>query len=242
MKSQDQPAHVEFALRSRGTLPEIITEANLETLNSGLRFLFARLREARQQFESEGDGGRKGALTALAATWMFIVLFEGPRSQSLQVPILCLQDALACLEKGLVLPMVKPAPRCGRAPSSDARAALRGCAAGTVQRLLQTGLKSQDANLAVANKLSQLGIRPERGSGEITDRTVRTWCEEVASDVGRHGTAAEVYESMFTSAEVDRFSALPVDQARSHALNSFADFVQAIFPLLVENKPVNPPI
>jgi hypothetical protein len=61
-ESKDLPPQ-EFLLQSRGTLPEFITEADLETLNSGLRFLFAHLRDARQQFENEADGGRFAAVT-----------------------------------------------------------------------------------------------------------------------------------------------------------------------------------
>jgi hypothetical protein len=232
VQSQDQPAHVEFALRAQGTLPEIIAEPSLETLNRGLRFLFARLREARQQFESEGDGGRRGAFTALAATWMFIVLFEGTRSESLQVPILCLQDALASLEKGLVLPIVRPARRRGRPPSSEMRAHLRGLAAGTVRRLMQTGLNRQDAFRAVAERLSQLEVQPERGAGRVTPDTVRHWYDEVAADVGRHGTEARMFDSMFAADEDSRLSALPPVQARSHALACLAGWVQATFPAL----------
>jgi hypothetical protein len=233
---------LEFVNQHAGSLPEAVAENDLDTLNLGLHCLFADLRGAQKLYREKGDNGRAGASAALGACWRFVMLFKGPLGEGLHVPILNLHASLQALDHGLVEPIFRPIPCSGRAPSSDARAALRGCAASTVQRLLQTGLKSRDANLTVANKLSQLGIRPERGSGEITDRTVRTWCEEVASDVGRHGTAAKVYESMFTSAEVDRFSALPVDQARSHAISSLAGFVQAIFPEAVENKPAIPPI
>jgi hypothetical protein len=230
VQSKDQPAHVEFALRAQGTLPEIITEPDLETLNRGLRFLFARLREARQQFENEGDGGRRGAFTALAATWMFIVLFKGPRAESLQVPILCLQDALASLERGLVLPIVKSARRRGRAPASEAHAHLKGYAAGTVERLRQKGLNRQDAFRAVAKRLSKLEVRPERGAGKVTADTVRHWYDEVATDVGRHGTAARMFDLMFTADEDSKFSALPTVQARSHALALLTGWIQAISP------------
>jgi len=143
----------------------------------------------------------------------------------LHVPLLNLHASLEALDNGLVEPILKPVPRRGRAPSSEARAALKGCVAGTVQRLLRTGLNQQDANLAVAKLLTRRGVRPERGSGgEVTVNTVRHWCEEVAADVGRRGTAAKMYASMFMPAEVDRFSALPLDQARSHALGSLARF------------------
>jgi hypothetical protein len=195
VRSQEKPPHVEFALRAQGTLPEIITEANLETLNLGLRFLFARLREARQQFESEGDGGRKGAFTALAATWMFIVLFEEPCAESLHIPILRLQDALVSLEQNLVLPIVERVRRPGRARSSVVHASLRGHAAGTVRRLMQTDLDAPEAYRAVAKVLTRRGVKAERGSGKITADTVRHWCvDELPADVGRHGPAAWMYD------------------------------------------------
>ena len=82
-----------------GTLPETIGEADLEKLNLALGFLFSQLREARAQFEQKGDNGRLGACNALGALWQFITLFRAPYAQSLQVPILRLQDALASLEQ-----------------------------------------------------------------------------------------------------------------------------------------------
>ena len=168
------------------------------------------------------------------------MLFKGTLAETLHVPILNLHASLEALDNGFVGPILKPVPQCGRAPSTDARAALKGCVAGTVQRLLRTGLSRQDANVVVAKQLTRLGVRPERGSaGEVTADTVRHWCEEVAADVARLGTAAMMYDSMLTRAEIDRFSALPQDQARSHALNSLAGFVQAIFPEILERKPVN---
>jgi hypothetical protein len=226
-----------------GSLPEAVAEDDLDTLNAGLRFLFDDLRSAQRLYQEQGDSGRAGACAALGAIWRFLMLFRGPLAETLHVPILNLHASLQALDNGLVKPILKPVPRRGRAPSDDARAALKGCVAGTVQRLLRTGLSRQDANVAVAKQLTRLGVRPERGSaGEVSVNTVRHWCEEVAIDVGRYGTAATMYDSMFSRAEVDRFSALPLDQARSHALDSLARFVQAIFPEAVERKPVNPPI
>jgi hypothetical protein len=229
----------EFVLEHAGSLPEAVAEGDLDTLNSGLRFLFADLRSAQRLYHEEGDNGRAGTSAALGAVWRFVVLFKVPLAETLHVPILNLHSSLQGLENNLVEPILKPVPRLGRAPSSDARAALKGCVAGTVERISRTGLSRQDANLAVAEQLRELGVRPERGLGDVTDDTVRHWCDEVATDVGRHGTAANVYDSMFTPAEVDRFSALPLDQARSRALGSLADFVQAISPARLEEKPVN---
>jgi hypothetical protein len=81
-------------------------------------------------------------------------------------------------------------------------------------------------------------MRAEKGSGEITARTVRRWCEEVASDVGRHGIAALMYDSVFAEVERQKLSALPLDQARHHALVSLGDYVRMSFP---PKNPLNPP-
>jgi hypothetical protein len=108
---------------------------------------------------------------------------------------------------------------------------LKGTAAGTVKRLLQAGLDRKRALEVVAKALTEQGVRPERGSGTITGNTVRHWCDEVAEDVGRRGTAATAYDSMFTAQEIERFYAYPSNQTREDfALASLADFVRQIFP------------
>jgi hypothetical protein len=229
---QEQPPYREFLDRNQGTLPEFIGKTHLDTLNSALGFLFARLREARRLFDQEGDNGRTGAFTALAAAWMFIVLFKEPLAESLQVPILRLQDALFGLDNNLVSPIVKPIRRRGRAPSSQAHATLKGHAAGTVRRLVDTGLGRVDAYKAVAKKLTDLGLRAERGPGWITATTVKNWCDEVSSDVSLRGTPALTYDSMFARPEEQRFSAMPKVQARRFALDSLAGWVHSVFPEL----------
>ena len=230
-QSGDAPPHVAFLIRAQGSLPETIAESDLETLNLGLGFLFARLREA-QKYHDEADGGRAAAATALGAMWQFIVLFKSPLTELLHVPILKLQDALAALGQNNVLSILKPVPRPGRAPSSDAYAALQGHAAGTVMRLRKTGLDPKQAYALVAKDLAKLGVRPQRGTNAITANTVRHWCDEVASDVGRHGTAATVYDPMFTAEEDTRFDALPPAKAQLFALASLRQFVQENFPPL----------
>jgi hypothetical protein len=229
--SSIKPSHVEFECQNRASLPEVITEDNLQILNEGLRHLFDRLREARRQFDSEGDDGRVGAFTALAATWRFISLFKEPFAECLQVPILHLQQAVALLENNVALPILKPVPKGGRAVSSYSRAALRGCAVGTVQRLLDNGMSPGEAHQAVAQVLDHLGIRPERGGGKITGTTVRHWCDDVATDVGRHGMAAFKYDTMFTRSKREKLSASPNDDAKLYdALDELAAYVEALLP------------
>ena len=230
IRSGDVQPGLDFLERSKGTLPETITESNLGTLNEGLGFLFAQLREARRRYDEEGDGGRAGAFMALGAMWKFIVLFDRPHAEQLHTPILSLLDALATLEENNVLPIVKPVPRRGRAPSSHGHAALKGQAAATVKRLTQAGMPLKEAHKAVARELNKLGVRPERGSGPVTPNTVRNWCDEVASDVGWHGTAALMYADIFTDEEQKRFSALSKVDAKRFALASLGGFVRAVFP------------
>jgi hypothetical protein len=55
-----------------GILPDQIGETELDALNSALESLFTKLREAKTQFEQDGDNGRLGAFTALGAFWKFI--------------------------------------------------------------------------------------------------------------------------------------------------------------------------
>ncbi len=59
---EEQPPNLQFLKRYQGTLAEIIRGSDLVVLNAALNFLFTRLREARRQFEQEGDGGRLGRL------------------------------------------------------------------------------------------------------------------------------------------------------------------------------------
>jgi hypothetical protein len=231
-----EPPFLEFLHRAQGTLPEVIAQTNLDTLNRALGLLFDHLRQARLQFE--GGDERHAAFTALGAISRFVVLFNASRSEGLHVPVVQLQSALADLENNLVSPMLKPVLRSGRSPSGHARAALKGYVAGTVERLLQTGLGQREAHLQVAKLLKSVGARAERRSGDITATTVRHWCREVASDFGRHGIAALMYDSMFTEVERRKFSALPPDQARHHALVSLGDYVQMSFPF---KNPLKPP-
>jgi hypothetical protein len=216
--------NLDFAWRMRGSLPETITSHHLEILNAGLRFFFTDLRSALAEF---GDNQRHGAVIALGALMRFIALFEGPIAERLDVPVLALRGALFGLDDKIVEPLLRPVAGPGRSRSSIAREALKGQVAATVQRLLQTGVAVVDARERVAEELGKLGVRPERGSGDVTDNTVRHWCDEVDADTGRRGAAAIIYDSMFTSEEIERFTALPSNQARQDlALASLTAFIR----------------
>lgn len=182
-------------------------------------------------------------MKALGALMRFIILFEPLAAERLDVPIFVLRGALFGLDKNIGDPLLAPVGRGpGRSRSSEVRKALKGQVAATVQRLLQAGVAVVDARQRVAKELGKLGVKPERGSGDITPNTVRHWCDEVAADVGRSGGAARIYEMMFSNEENSRFKALPTDQARRDlALASLAAFVREVVPQGIQN-PVIPPI
>jgi hypothetical protein len=220
--------NLEFALHIRGALPETIRSVDLDVLNAGLRFFFADLRAARRDF---GDNQRHGALKAVGALIRFIAIFETPLGELLHVPALVLHEALFGLEDNIVKPMLRPVKKRGRSRSSMAREALKGHVAATVQRLLQAGISTPNAQRLVAKELLALKLKLERGSGDVTATTVRHWCDEVAEDVSRSRVAAAVYDRVFAKDEVRRFEALPSDQARRHlALASLAAFVREVLP------------
>ena len=83
--SDENLKHLVFLEHHRGTLPDAVSEADLEVLNPALDLLFSRLREARRQFTHDGDCGRLGAFTALGALWQFVVLFERAHARLIEV-------------------------------------------------------------------------------------------------------------------------------------------------------------
>ena len=222
---------VDFIDRMKGTLPEALTARDLKALNAALSFFFADLRWAWALFQASERHGRAGPFLALGAMWRLIALFKQPFAENLHLPILRLQDALTALDDNEVAPMLKPVPRRGRARSTGVRLALRGYAAGTVERLMQAGVERQQACEQVAKALTRLDIRAERGRRKITTDTIRHWCDEVSADVSRKREAAIVYDDMFTDCERRRFSALPSNQARrSRAIASLTHWIWAVFP------------
>jgi hypothetical protein len=217
-------ANLDFAKRMAGTLPEAIRSKDLEVLNPGLEFFFADLRAARRE-----SNQRHGAIIAVGALMRFIVLFKTPLSELLHVPAQVLHEALLSLDDNIVKTSLEPTKKRGRSRSSIAREALKGHVAAAAQRLLQAGMSTTGAHRLIAKELKKLGVKPERGSGDLTATTVGHWCDNVAEDVTRTGGAAHIYDSIFTEDEVKRFKALPSDQARKAlALTSLAGFVREV--------------
>jgi hypothetical protein len=200
---------IEFFTHNKGTLPEVITSSELQTLNSALRFLFASLREIRPLYQNaEAEDRRRAICVALSFYCRFIQLFQKPLEEELDVPILHLTDALVGLNDNLVSPILQTIPKKGRSKSSDAHNALKGLVAATVTYLCENGFRAENAHNALAQWLNKLGVRSERGSGDITPTTVFNWCNEV-SKLGETSTAtaAIMRNEMLAASERERLAA-----------------------------------
>jgi hypothetical protein len=208
-KEPKSDVYVEFFTRCKGTLPEVITPSELEILNSALSSLFAPLREIRQLYQKpEAKDRRLAICVALSFYCRFIQLFQKPQEEGLDVPVLHLIDALAGLNDNSVSPILQTIPKKGRSKSSDIHNALKGLVAATVTYLCENRFPTADAHKAIAQWLNKLGVRSERGSGDITSDTVRNWCAEVSS-LGKTSTAtaAMMCNEMLAESERKRLAA-----------------------------------
>ena len=212
---------IEFFTRHKGTLQEDITSSELEILKSALKYLFAVLREIRPLYQNaEVKERRRAICNALAFYCRFIQLFKKPLEEGLDVPILHLNDALVGLNDNLVLPILQPIPKKGRSESSEVHNALKGLVAATVIYLCENGFRKPDAHKTVAQWLNKLEVRSERGSGDITAKTVRYWCAEVPS-LESTATAAIMFNKMLAESERKLLAAAavtPEDAARNRLI------------------------
>jgi hypothetical protein len=100
------------------------------------------------------------------------------------------------LDDGEVHPLLQKPRHLGRGRgyASAGRESLKGMVAFTVDGLCASGMPLKDARESVARVLRKQGVTAARGSGEVDERTVRGWCEDVAADFGRHGEAAQTFD------------------------------------------------
>jgi hypothetical protein len=161
-----------------GSLPETIGSNDLDGLNQKLETLLEGLRVARS-LPAGDTRGRLSAVVALGAVCTFLMSFRLVLAEGLHVPLLNLHGALLALNENNIEPILKPVKRTGRAVSSPQRFNLIGIAIGSALRLEWTDMGPAAANEAIAAKLTALGVKPTRGRGGVTGRTVRGWRERV---------------------------------------------------------------
>ena len=193
------------------------------------------LREAQSEF-AKGNH-LDGAYRALLAVSAFLSLFGPVKQEGLSTPLAALESALWALDEGVVEPILKPTRRArsGRARSSVLYQELKGAAVYVVHRLHRLGLEQKKARAIVAAELRSIGVKPDRGSGEITARTIRWWCEEVAADVGRQGVAARRSHALLSHPGNKALENMPREAAKSYLRSRLRFFITTI-----GGKPANP--
>jgi hypothetical protein len=173
-----------------------LSPEQIQALHQAFDFLYSGLREAKRLFETNDDSGREGAIHSVEIVIKFLSLFKPVLAEALHAPLGRLHADLIALNDGTRPAMLRPIPRSGRAPASSAYDAFKGVSVFTVRRLEATGMDPTTARKTVAAQLVKLEIRParrgsSRGSGQISERTLRGWQEEIAADVGCHMTPCQ---------------------------------------------------
>jgi hypothetical protein len=206
-----------------GILPDNIGSDELTYLNEGIHFLFHELREAAELHRSGINGGRDGVSHAVRTVTAFLMLFRTVNNEGLQAPLALLADALEALNSNLIEPMMKPVTRSGRAPASAGRQSMKGVVAYVVRRLQDIGINRELACRDAAAQLLACGVGPDRGSGKITARTVREWCDATGADVGRRSHAAQTFDGLFADLQNMEIDALLPNKARRLLLDRLAN-------------------
>jgi hypothetical protein len=173
-----------------------ISPKQIKALNRSFDFLYSGLREAKRRFDAGDDFGRDGAIHALELVIKFLSLFQPVRAEFLHAPLARLFTDLMALNDGTCSAMLTPSSRSGRAPANSAYDAMKGMVVFTIRRLEATGMRLPEARKLVAAKLTKLKMRPARSgskisSGQVNERTLRGWQQQIAADVGCLTTAAQ---------------------------------------------------
>jgi hypothetical protein len=144
--------------------------------------------------------GRPAAIEALLVVSEFLSVISAPNEFPYQRPFNSLTSALKALDDGEVQPLLQPTRRSGRSPDSLAKAYVKALAVRITQRLCKAGMDKDEAYEKVALVYRKCGIRPGRkGSDkpcEMTARTVRSWSEKVANDVGCRTRLGQFYREI----------------------------------------------
>jgi hypothetical protein len=209
-----------------GLLPEAVTLADLTILNEALTSLFARLREASTLYRDVPDDGRWGTIVTLRAMAEFLLRFQPIIADELYLPLFNLASALVSLEFNNVAPILRRIPRSGRAPDSVVRQVMVGTAVGAVKQLQFIGIDAAAARKAVAATLVKQGIKPTRGKGQISIRTIREWCERVDADTAAQMPTTKEAARMMSEKWQRRLASIPQPEAREEVLRNFSESIR----------------
>jgi hypothetical protein len=201
---------------------------DLAALEAAFNALYKGLVEAKQLFESGRNNGREGAIYAVESVLKFLEKSGSVLSYGLHAPLVELFNALMNLDDGEVRPILKKARRTGRGRASAMRESIRGAVAFTVHALHASGLQMPDARSLVADALQRQEVKAKRGRDQgVTARTVRGWCEDVATDVSRRGEAAQMYDRLMGDPDLRVVTnGLPPKEAQKGLLELLAELLK----------------
>jgi hypothetical protein len=222
------------------TLPNVLGPEHLPKLNEGLRYLFEELGQAQAEFRAGNH--LNGAYLSLLAVKFFLALFRTTGVEGLAMPLLALESALWALDEGITEPLLRPARRAksGRPRASPLRQEFIGMVAYTVRRLRDFGHSTSEAYTMVASDLDHIGVKGDRGSDRISQRTVRYWCEKVSEDVGRREAAAKGYAALLIDPSSITFDRMKPEAATELIRQRLINAAEGLGIASPPRKPVNP--
>lgn len=155
----------------------MLSDADIES--SAVSVLRGAMEEADRRLLLAKNGHEKR--TAVFAALRAVSTFLGSIGCKV-MPLLVLSDTILQLDNGTVDPVLQKKATTGRARTGVLRGSLEGHVIGVVKAMVECGDSPLEARRKVARVLRQAGVRPARGGGEITARTIRAWGERASAD------------------------------------------------------------
>ena len=177
------------------------------TIASQLSRLRLGLTAAVKHFNSSADDhGRIGIQLALFEVDLFLRALLGSQNASMFMPLNQLRYALIDLDRGKVVPLLRPKKPENRPKDSSAKEALRSSAAVAMEFYMKAKVQRKQAARNVAKRLSEMGYEHSRGK-QITAQHVEDWRDRVMTErpsefepAGRFHRLVPQLEAMFPDA------------------------------------------
>lgn len=192
-------------------LAELVEEFALLSLN---------LEEAQNAYQGADDNGRSGTILALGAVNIFLRNSKLKKRHELAAPLMSLQMALIDLGDGITPPLLQAVQKNpGREVASTMRDAMMQYSAATLELLIRTGMKVEDAARLVVRPLTARGMQlPFRiASQPPTHTTVINWRKRY-----RNADSAIYYRSRVA----DEIVTTDMKRARADILKKFDNILK----------------
>lgn len=167
------------------------------------------------------DYGRRGARnTLIAVVRLLAVLF--PNTPTLPLALQDLLQGLADLDRGTVIPLLKPAKVRGRPPNPLGNDLFRALAAAAMTCLMeQQGMSLDLAARDIATRLRRLGYP----AGRISHRNIAKWREKMMTERAAENLGVQRYQLALKSTRQ-----MTANEAVTFLLNSLTTLSAGEFP------------